>query len=170
MEIRLFPIHKIFLAECLLQLERHEEATVLLAEVEINDLSNSELIDYAFVTAGVAIEAGNQDRLEASRTLLKELSISEPVFRERRDSIRLNIHEAISSGSSKPLMIRTKRLLANMVHSASTYLILKPTFMGVGIDIGKLVENHLPKRDPSPQQPSDKSKVVSPNVSSRKKK
>ena len=43
--------------------------------------------------------------------------------------------ESISSGSSKPLMIRTKRLLANMVRFATTYLILRPTFMGAGADM-----------------------------------
>ena len=43
--------------------------------------------------------------------------------------------ESISSGSSKPLMMRTKRLLANMVRFATTYLILRPRFMGAGVDM-----------------------------------
>jgi hypothetical protein len=168
LQIQILPIHNVFLSECLLQLERHEEASATLAEVNIDNLSNNERIDYAFVTAGLAIEVGTREGLEAARVMLKELHIAEPLFRERRDSILLNVQEAISSGSSKPLMIRTKRLLASMLRSATTYLILRPSFMGVGLDIGKLVENHLPKSDQPPQPPIDKRKSVSLPVTSNK--
>jgi len=170
LEIQVLPLHKIFLAECFLQLERSEEASATIAEVDVSDLSRTGRIDHAFVTAAMAIEAANLEQLELARVTLKALEITEPLFRERRDLILLNVQEAISLGPSKPPAVGTKRVLADTLRSASNYLILRPTFMGVGVDLGKWVEKYISKLDKSSPPSTIKAKPVKPPIATDKRK
>jgi tetratricopeptide (TPR) repeat protein len=134
-------IHKVFLCECLRELEKIDEATKVLEEVTLESLSDSEQADYAFTLAALAIETGEPERLQNAKAILKKVNIPEPYFRERRDALLLNVQEALSSGSSQTLVRRTKSLLSNITRSATSYLILKPSFMGIGIDVGKIFED-----------------------------
>lgn len=61
------------------------------------------------------------------------------MFREMRDNYLLSVQEALSAGPSHPLSQRAKQLLAGLGRYVSEYGILKPTIMGVGIDLGKIV-------------------------------
>jgi tetratricopeptide (TPR) repeat protein len=133
-------ILKVFLCDCLLQLDELEQAVRNFSEVGFNDLAPAEKVDYAFTAAALTIETGERDRLQNAILILKAVKPLEPIFRERRDAFLLNLQEAIASGASKSLSQRTKRLLATIARSATSYLILKPSFMGIGVDIGKMVE------------------------------
>jgi tetratricopeptide (TPR) repeat protein len=139
------PIHKIFLSRCLLQLEQQDEAAKTLAEVKPEDLSGGERIDYAFAFAVLAIETGDRKRLENAAALLKASQISDPLFREQRDSLLLNAQEALTLGTSDPLIERTRRLFTGLARFFTTYFFLKPSFMGMGVDVGKILED-LSKR------------------------
>jgi tetratricopeptide (TPR) repeat protein len=155
-------IYKVFLSECLLQLDQLEEATNVLFEVKPEDLSSAEYLDYGFTLAAVAIETGERGRLEAAKAALNRANARDPYFRERRDALLLNLQEALISGASPSLIRRTRRLLADLTRSAASCLILKPSFMGIGIDIGKIFED-LSKRgaarvrlqDPSQGHPDE---------------
>jgi len=148
------PVHKVFLSECLLHLEELQEATKILAEVKREELSAAERIDYGFAFAVLAIETGDRKRLENATDLLKASEISDPLFREQRDSLLLNVQEALTIGTSLPLIQRTRRLFAGLARFVSTYFILKPTFMGMGLDVGKILED-FSKRDERISRPRD---------------
>jgi tetratricopeptide (TPR) repeat protein len=140
LEIHPLAIDKVFLAECFLQLEQLPDATRTLGEVQPSELSVGERIDYAFTFAAIAIEMGDRRRLEEASTVLKALQISEPLFREQRDALLLNVREAFTSGPSRPLTERSRRLFAGLARVFSTYFFLKPSFMGMGVDVGKILE------------------------------
>ena len=144
-EVSPLPIHKVFLSQCLLRLEQLPDATRTLAEVQPSSLSAAAQVDYAFVFAAIAIETGDRKRLQDATALLKALQIPDPLFREQRDTLLLNVQEALTSGPSIPLIRRTRRLFTELARGASTYFILKPSFMGMGLDVGKILED-LAKR------------------------
>lgn len=135
------PIHEVFLSECLLQLDRLADATKALTNVKQDQLDGAEKVDYAFVLAVLAIETGEHARLVNAKAVLGSLVVNGPYFRERRDAYLLNVQEALVSGVSQPLIQRTRRLLAYIAQSATRYLILKPSFMGMGVDVGKVFED-----------------------------
>jgi tetratricopeptide (TPR) repeat protein len=145
LEMHPLAIDKVFLAECFLQLEQLPDATRTLREVQLSELSAGERIDYAFTFAAIAIEMGDRKRLEEASTVLKALQISDPLFREQRDALLLNVREAFSSGPSRPLTERSRRLFAGLARFVSTYGFCKPSLMGVGVDFGKILED-LSKR------------------------
>jgi tetratricopeptide (TPR) repeat protein len=139
-------INKVFLSECLLQLEQLSEAARTLADVQSSSLSAAEKVDYAFAFAAIAIEAGDRKRLEHATVILKALQIRNPLFRERRDAFLLNVQEVLTSGPSIPLTRRTRRLFTGLARFVSTYFVLKPSFMGMGVDVGKILEDLAKRR------------------------
>jgi hypothetical protein len=132
-----------------------DEAAKTLRDVKLEDLSQAEQVDYAYALAMLAIETAEQERLEQAKALLKAVNISDPIFRERRDALLLNVQEAITSGSSKTLVQHTRRIFADRIRSATSYLILKPSFMGVGVDVGKIFEDLSRRREARVQEQSD---------------
>jgi hypothetical protein len=144
-------INKVFLAECLLQLEQLSDAARTFAEVQPSELSAAEQVDYAFAFGAIAIEIGDRNRLGEATVVLKALQISDPLFREQRDALLLNVQEALTSGPSVPLTRRTRRLFARLARFVSTYFVLKPSFMGMGVDVGKILED-LSKRGENPSE------------------
>src|SRR5215204_3159837 len=138
-------IHRVFLSECLLRQSKIGEAAETLASVKIEELHPAEQVDYAFGFATLAIETNERAKLEQAKQVLKSVKVPDPYFRERRDAFLLKVQEALASGGSPALAQRTTGLL-DTVRSASPYLILKPTFMGIGIDIGKIFEDLAKRR------------------------
>lgn len=135
------PIDRVFLSECLMQLDRVSDATRVLDEVEPSDLTAAERVDYVLAFAALAIETGDRKRLEEAVSHLKALQVSGPLFREQRDAFLVNVLEAQTSGKSSPLVQRTRRLFTGVARFVSTYFFLKPSFMGMGVDVGKMLEN-----------------------------
>jgi tetratricopeptide (TPR) repeat protein len=154
-----FPVHKVFLCECLRQMGELREAADTLSSVSLEELSRSEQADYAFELAALAIETGERTRLENAKAALKVIEIPEPYFRERRDSLLLNVQEALITGRSPTLIQRTRSILSEMTRSAASYLILKPSFMGIGINVEKIFEDisNRGRGQPSSRQPDSPS-------------
>jgi tetratricopeptide (TPR) repeat protein len=147
-------IKKVFLVDCLIQLNQNSQAEATLSEVKLQDLSPAEQVDYAFTLATLAIQGGRRKELENAKMILKTVTTQDPYFQKRLDAFLLGVQEAMTSGTSQSLTKRTRRLLADITRSAASYLILKPSFMGVGVDIGKILED-ASKRATAHQQKAD---------------
>jgi len=145
-------IDRVFLAVCLIQLDRLADAARTLGEVTPSGLSPGGLVDYAFAFAALAIEMDDRKRLEDAATLLKGLQVADPIFREQRDAFLVNVLEAQTTGKSVPLVQRTRHLFAGVARFVSTYFFLKPSFMGMGVDVGKMLED-FSKRGERPKPP-----------------
>lgn len=131
----------VFLSECALRLQKMEDAVSMIIGLDPQELDQHEYVDYVFVLAAISIEAGNHEILEKVRELLRGLDVSGPYFQERRDSLLLSVIETQKSGISETIIHRTRRLLAGLAKSASSYLILQPNFMGIGVNVGKVLED-----------------------------
>lgn len=141
LDIEPSAICKVFLSECFLNLNKTEDATRLITELNPDDLDQGEYVDYAFAVAAISVEAGNQELLEKASAILRDLEVSGPYFRERRDSLLLSVIETQKSGASQTIIYRTRRLLTGLAKSASSYLVLQPNFMGIGVNVGKVLED-----------------------------
>jgi tetratricopeptide (TPR) repeat protein len=140
-ETKPLEIFRVLQSECLLLSEQLDEALKLISGVRADELSQVEFVDYSFVWAAIAIETGRRDLLEAAERVLKQAIVAEPYFRERRDSLLLGVLETLRSGKSQTLVQKARQAFAGGIRSTTTYLILKPTFMGIGVDVGKIVED-----------------------------
>ena len=154
LEVTPLAINRVFLSVCLMQLDRLVDAAHALGEVTANELPAAERVDYEFAFAALAIEMDDRKRLEEAVAHLKALQISDPLFREQRDAFLLNVMEAQQKGRSLPLVARTRRLLVGVARFVSTYFVLKPSFMGMGVDVGKILED-FSKRGEKPNLPDN---------------
>src|SRR5262249_40062637 len=93
-DVNPLPIFKVPLSLCLLQLNKTEEAIKALDEITPQELSDVERIEYTFVLAAVSIETGDRKHLQDAATLLKTLQIGDPLFRDQRNALLLNVQEA----------------------------------------------------------------------------
>lgn len=73
--------------------------------------------------------------------MLQAMEIQEPYFRDRKNEALYNIQEALASKDARPFVERMKTLLAGFAGAVTKYLILKPSIMGFGVDLGKVVED-----------------------------
>lgn len=134
-------IFKVLMSESLIQMDKLEDAAKTLSEVNFESLTDDEQLDYTFAAAALAIELEDHKQLENAKRLLNATNVCTPYFREHRDSFLLNVQEALNSGTSRPLLERTRKLLSTLGRSAASYVILQPNFMGLGVDIGKIVDD-----------------------------
>ena len=130
-----------FLADCLVQVGNPSEAEAALQEVVQNELEESELTDYVFTLTNLAFAFGDRPRLEQAKNALNSIMPRDPLFRTRRDEYLIAVHEALASSSSLKLKGRARMLLADLTRSAAKYIVLRPTIMGVGVDLGKILED-----------------------------
>lgn len=131
------PIYEVLRSECFLRMGKLDEAISSITKTQNQALEGPERVDYAFALAAIAIEGNKRELLDRAKEVLQTLEVPEPYFRERRDSFLLNVMEAINSGPSKSLIARTRELLATIAKATSSYLVLQPNIMGIGVDINK---------------------------------
>ena len=131
----------VLLAQCLLHLESWEEAAEVISKVNPGDFSGGEYYDYVVAVAVVAIESEDRKRLLQAEHLLRNLKAPEPYFREQRDSLLLNVLETQRSGNTKTIVERARRALGGIAGAASRYLKLEPNVMGLGVNVGKILED-----------------------------
>jgi len=137
---------RVFIAECHFHLRDIAAAKTAIDEASYDALEQAEQADYAYTFAAIAIELGDRERLESAKNILRTTKIPDPYFRERRDAYVLNVQEALMSGTSKGLVDRTRALFGRLTGSLLSYLVLKPSFMGIGVDVGKIIEDMSKKR------------------------
>ena len=130
-------VDKVFQSECLLHLGSPNEAIELIGKVQVQQLDERELVDYAFGLAVIGIETGDRGLLTQAEALLKSSDPAEPYFRQRRDSLLLGVVEAQREGPSAKRTERARQGLRRIAR----YLILQPNIMGLGVDVGKVVED-----------------------------
>ncbi len=134
-------ILQVFLAECLVETDGCEEAAKAIRVVSLGNLDATEFVDYVFTFALVAIEGGDRDMLVEAENLLRNLNIPTPYFRERRDALVLEVIDAVRNGKSLAGTNRARSLLKGMASTVIRYMKLEPNFMGIGINLGKILED-----------------------------
>lgn len=149
------PILKVFLAESLLQNEGWQPAASEMSSIDVTALSGPEYTDYVFGVAAIAIESGDVTRMNRAESLLKGMQLSVPYLRERRDSLLLSILEVQRTGRSSSLLQGVRRAMTGIGATALRYVKLEPNFMGVGINLGRMLEDltsAAEKHSPPPAQ------------------
>lgn len=144
------PICEIFLSEILLRQDKINDATRLIDSVKSKKLDAREYEDFVFTFAAIAMEAGEASRLEEAKNLLENLNIATPYFSNRRLELIVNVQATMESGRSVSIIEATREMLAGMARSAGRYLILKPSFMGLGLNINSIIDDLAKEKHAKP--------------------
>ena len=156
-ELQNLPIFKVFLAECLLHLDGPKVAASTLNSISIADLDTSEAIDYVFTFALVAIEGGEEETLKSAEQLLRNRKIPEPYFQKHRETLLLSIIDTLRNGPSATRTQSARLILKGMVSTITRYLKLEPNIMGIGLNVGKMLEDYGNSKSKDAEQNQKKS-------------
>ena len=152
-------ICEVFLSEILLRQDKISEAVGLISSVETKKLDAREFEDFVFTFAAIAIEADEESRLEQAKNLLENLNIATPYFNNRRLELIVNVQATMESGRSVSIIEATREMLAGMARSAGRYLILKPNFMGLGLNLNSIIDDHA-KEKSAKRKPADEGTIT----------
>ena len=136
-------ISSVFLAECLWQQNRTDEAAKVLDAVEYQALDHSGKVDYAYTQASIAVEAADRARLTEALKTLKSIRGGAPYFEERRLNFIIEVQSAIASGPSSGVWENLRSFLRKL----NRYMLLQPNWYGIGVNINAMIEDAAtPKR------------------------
>lgn len=135
------PVFQVLIAQCLLESEGSAAATDAIRAIAVTELEGAEYADYVFALAAIGIEGKDPSILADGEALLRNLSIREPYFREQRDSLLLGVVDARQSERSAATAEPARRLLRGLTSSLLRYIKLEPNFMGIGLNLGKFLED-----------------------------
>ncbi len=143
------PILHVFRAMCLNGLEEVDEALIEIDALAIDSFDDdSEKADYILHFAILAVASGDKSRLQKAKKLLGLPLKREPVFQQEAMQMMNVVFEAIEIGGSSSLMHKARAILSKL----SSSFILQPNFMGMGINLNKLIDEGVSKPDHSPKK------------------
>lgn len=140
------PLDKIHLAECLVQTNQVDAAVEQIDSIDRASLGRHEFEDFVFAFASVAVWKSEEARLREAKGLLEGLKTVEPYFNERRLSLLVSVANTLVTGNASEKAKSDSAPDENPLSVASNIFIMKPTFMGMGININAIVEYLLKKR------------------------
>lgn len=133
------PILNVFRAECLNELQRYDEAHQVIDAISIESLNDdAEKADYVIKFAALAIETGEKTRLKIARDLLDLPLKREPIFHQQALRMKTMVLETMEKGKSPSLTKQGKAILSAL----SSSFMLQPNFMGIGINLNKLIDEN----------------------------
>lgn len=131
----------VFLSECLLNLDGWERAFEAISAVDLKMLDQHEYADYVFVFAAISTESADTKMLHDAEKLLRSLHLNDQIFLQRRDTLLLGVIDTQRLGKSSSIITKAKKALRGVAWAASRYLKLEPNIYGIGINLGKVLED-----------------------------
>jgi hypothetical protein len=107
---------------------------------------NGQDLDYVFTFAVIAMAIQRQDVIAKATEMLKGIQPDHPFVRQQRDSLLLAILEMPMQSPGKSTST-AKGVIRSIVEPLQRYLMLKPNFMGVGIDVNNALSDLLKPED-----------------------
>ena len=83
-----------------------------------------------------------QDVIARATEMLKSIQPDHPFVRQQRDSLLLEIMESSMQSLGKSTSA-AKGVIRSILEPLQRYLMLKPNFMGVGVDVNKALSDLL---------------------------
>lgn len=140
-------IFNVFISQCLLYLAGSDAAQQSLTTATPSNLSAAEFTDYAFILAQVAIESGAKSLLVNAEQTLRALSLNEPHFQEQRNTLLLTVIDTLHAGPSAERTEKTRNIISKGVSAFLRYIKLEPNVMGIGINVGKIIDDYRESRN-----------------------
>ena len=138
-------INRIYLAEILLSQDKIDEAAVEIDKIDRNSLNRHEFDDFVFTLSMIAIRSKNEDKLREAKDLLEALKTSDPYFTEHRLKLLLDVTNTLTSGNAS-IKTNTDSAPGGVASVFSSFLLLEPNVMGIGINFNAVIEYFLKKK------------------------
>ena len=135
-------IVEVFLSQCYFELGELDNAVESIERVDREQLGAAAKFDYALAFGAIATGSGDPQLLDRAKVLLGEVGeAAAPYFRQRRDSMLVSVVETQISGRSESMTHKARQVLKSAATAMARYLVLQPNFMGLGIDVGKVLDD-----------------------------
>lgn len=131
----------IFLAEVVMLQGRTVEAAGILDKLEPATFDRGEHEDFVFVSATIAVELGDRQRMQVAARYLEGFEGSAPYFERRRLVFLLRVQQALRTGSTPKIKRSLRRRLADSARGLSRYLILEPNIAGLGFNLNAMLND-----------------------------
>lgn len=147
--LRLHPtgIRSVFFAECEMHEGRNVTAANLLDTLDFAALAPAEQVDYAYVLAEMAVKSADRGRLKAALTILEGVTPTEPYFEQRRLSFIVEVQAALANGPGSDVWQALKETFSEPLRRLNRYVLLRPNFMGFGVDLNAMIADALGPKD-----------------------
>ncbi len=137
------PLTNILIAQVYLEMKDFTNADKYLSKVIYESLTEDNKIDYLFNLCRFVIIKKNNKQAEFIYNELNKLELHDKYFSDRRYELMNNLLEIYKDFSSEELIEKSKaKSLLNII---SECIMLRPNFMGVGIDINSIIKNIINK-------------------------
>lgn len=143
LEFGQYEISKVFISKCLLCLDDLTSAREVLSTIETATLDITETADYVFTFAQLAIESGEKEDLTCAEQILRTLEIAEPYFNEYKNTLLISVIDTLHSRPSKKRALKMRNMLQTITAVFSRYVLLEPNFIGIGLKVGKILEDYM---------------------------
>lgn len=132
---------KVFLSQ--VKLDLNDKAAIdIIREVEVNigELSRTELVDFIFTYASIGIAFNQKEMVNRSISYLSDSPSLEPIFEKQKNKLISQISLLYTSGKLKDQNALLEKL-KNFLSMTSRYLILQPNIAGLGININNIAKD-----------------------------
>lgn len=129
-----------FQARTLIAMGRYPEARTTLKEVITSALSRANRLDFAISTARLALATSQSEDIEHALIALKASESNDPLFQNMVRDLLIELYEIRDhAGNSEAAETILQRL--------NRYVLLRPNFMGLGIDFNAIFKDMLEPRN-----------------------
>jgi len=123
-------ITKVFLGKSWLHLQEFDNAEKILSQINIKNMDEREVYDYAVSWAILALETKRKDLLVMASTLLNDAIPEGPLFRDIKDDLLSEVQRVINGDKGGKILKLINR-----------YLNLQPNLFGLGVNINNILED-----------------------------
>lgn len=140
-------LDQIHLAECMLGLGRVHDAAKQIDGIDRSTLKRRhQFEDFVFAYSEIAIWTSEEARLQEAKSLLQRLNTPEPYFNDRRLTLLVSVVDVLANGKTSEKVKASTSSVEKGISVASSIFILKPTFLGMGIDVNAIVDYLLKRK------------------------
>lgn len=147
MSIKPREVVKVFLAKSQAELNDCGAITTIKeVQEKIQDLKDSERLDFAFSFSFVAIKFKDKDMIWEALEILDATPSLPSIFERQKSELYSEIYRVMRSGdlnNSKSILKTIRKLLS----ATSRYLILQPNIAGLGINLNRIADDISSKED-----------------------
>jgi tetratricopeptide (TPR) repeat protein len=125
---------EIFLARALTRKNKNNEARYLLSNIDLSNISKTNIFDLAISLCRLALNTKNSDDINIALDKIKSIQTNDPMFLNYVKDLTIELYELKSSVKS---IIKAESALEKF----NRYVQLKPNIMGIGVDFNAVIED-----------------------------
>lgn len=138
-------LSEIFIAHIYVDREDFEKASNILDRIDYDNLKEGEKVDFVFIYALLILHTKDKNKVSYILTKLKGINVPHKYYNDIKNGLIIDLQELFYFPVNEIEESKVKRILKKI----NDYLLLQPNFIGMGVNINKIVEDMLEKKSRS---------------------